>query len=803
VDDMTSSRFPVRAVTDRLVITDETAWAWFSIPTVSYEFLSVGERDALLATTTLALAGLSGAECHLLAVPDAYAVDRWATELDGSTARPAPGWSSYLAALTDHLAVGEFWRRRIYFGVLLGRRSRSGGPRQPRSQRRAGLPAPTVMAAELDRWQSKADPVERVLAGSALRAGPVGAAELRWLVRRSFWRGLEDLAPDDPAVPVLTRAEADALAVSRLRNSYRSLVLRQDGPDGDVEAHMAFLAASRFPDVMTHPGSEWLYHCEALGFPVEASVRFRLVPPRQASQDAARKLAEASDQARHISGTSADLPLALLETTQRARQLEYAVTKEGLPLSYGWPRFAVAAPSARELEVRVGELIETYRDLGIELTRPGGDQLSLMLEAIPGDRVRIKAYEQRQALVTLAAGMFMATTELGDGAGPYIGETTGRTRGPVHFDPLRAAQRNLPTAVAITGQPGAGKTHLAELLLYQLALRGAWGLMIDPKDEADGLAGLPGIGNVRVLRVGAEQQGLLDPFAVAEDRARGALLAADVLRLLVPGDLSAEHEAALLEACRLEADALWPSLNGVADRLVTGSASARQLGETIRTVGRLPLARLCFASFGGQPLVPDDHLTILQLQGLSVPDAGTPTRDYTLADRLSVAVMYLVTVFAGRLADASRSQAKAIVIDEAWALTASRQGRSLVQRLARTGRSKNTALLLVSQNAADFLGPEVQNNFSAKFAFRSTQAEEVGAVCRLLGVEPTAEHERVIRTLGNGECVFSDPDGRVGTVQVDLVLPELAAAFDTTPHALPPSPPAAPPTSDATPEPVR
>jgi hypothetical protein len=756
------------------------------VPTVSYEFLSSGEREALLATTTLALAGLSGSECHLLAVPDAYEVDRWAAQLDAATPRPGPGWSSYLGSLTEHLSDGEFWHRRIYLGVLLGRRT-GKHPRQRRRDRKAGRVIPSINDAELERWQAKAAPLERLLGASALRATPVGADELRWLARRPFWRGLGD-PPHGDAGPLLTREAVQALADSSIRNGYRSLVLSQE----QAETHVAFLATTRFPDLMTHPGSEWLYHCEALGFPVEVSVRFRLVPPRQASIDAARKLAEASDQARHISGTSADLPLALLETTQRARQLEYAVTKEGLPLAYGFPRFAVAAPDARELEARVGELIEAYRDLGIELIRPGGDQLSLFLEAIPGDRLRVRAYEQRQALVTLAAGMFMATTELGDGSGPYIGETTGRSREPVHYDPLLAAQRNLPTAVAITGQPGAGKTHLAELLLYQLTLRGAWGLMIDPKNEAHRFASLPGLGNVRMLEIGQEHEGLLDPFAVAEDRPRGALLAADVLRLLVPGDLSAEHEAALLEACRLEADAQWPSLRGVSDRLVTGSPHARQLGETIRTVGRLPLARLCFSSNGGQPLLPDDHLTILQMQGLTVPDAGTPTRDYTLADRLSVAVMYLVTVFAGKLADAQRAQAKAIVIDEAWALTASRQGRALVQRLARTGRSKNTALLLVSQNAADFLGPEVQNNFSAKFAFRSTQDDEVHAVCRLLGVEPTAEHHRAVRTLGNGECIFSDTTGRVGTVRIDLVFRELAEAFDTTPR-----PPA------AAPEPVR
>ena len=88
-----------------------------------------------------------------------------------------------------------------------------------------------------------------------------------------------------------------------------------------------------------------------------------------------------------------------------------------------------------------------------------------------------------------------ATVELGDRpdagqagwVGPYIGETLGRARSIVHFDPLLAAARNRPTAVAITGEPGGGKTTLAMLLIYQLALRGATVAVIDPKGDAESL----------------------------------------------------------------------------------------------------------------------------------------------------------------------------------------------------------------------------------------------------------------------------------------------------------------------------
>jgi hypothetical protein len=144
--------------------------------------------------------------------------------------------------------------------------------------------------------------------------------------------------------------------------------------------------------------------------------------------------------------------------------LEHGITKERLPFVYGWHRLIVAAPT-RELCVRrVAGVIEHYRDIGIDVVNSTGDQFSLLCEALPGERIRLTSYVQRQPLYTIAIGMPTATVELGDRMdaeadwiGPYIGETLGPARSIVHFDPLLAADRNRPTAVAITGEPVPGR----------------------------------------------------------------------------------------------------------------------------------------------------------------------------------------------------------------------------------------------------------------------------------------------------------------------------------------------------------
>src|SRR5258708_14477198 len=218
----------------------------------------------------------------------------------------------------------------------------------------------------------------------------------------------------------------------------------------------------------------------------------RLIPPAKASRDVGRRLAQGGDMDAHIGGAGAHMPLALAEQIEAARLLEHGITKERLPFVYGWHRLAVTAPS-RDLCMRRAEAVtEHYRDIGIDVVNSTGDQFSLLNESLPGDKVRLASYLQRQPLYTIAGGMPTATVDLGDRIadeagwiGPYIGETIGRARSVVPFEPLVAAAPNPPTAVAVTGEPGRRETTLALLLILQLPLRGVTVALIDPKGDPE------------------------------------------------------------------------------------------------------------------------------------------------------------------------------------------------------------------------------------------------------------------------------------------------------------------------------
>ncbi|MBF8193940.1 ATP-binding protein [Nonomuraea sp. K274] len=791
-------RLAVRYFDDRILLTDTCAWAYFRLPTVSYEFVTPEEREALATNITIALAAIRmpDAEVHLRVAHRTYPAAEWAMALN-ATSDEGPGWRDYLEEIYRHVWAKDFWSKEVYLGVRLGPRGKQLGSGvlsqlfgfYQKTEKALGMDDDHVPDSEIGRWTEQAERLGRALASSALYARHATSVEVAWLFQHAAAGALGDPPPSASPKRRWGKGEIESLVEGEIHNG-RSL-LRIVQPQGD--SYVAHLSFARFPDLMPFPdGEPWMHFADQLPFPVEVSSRMRLIPAVKASKDVARKLAHARDMDNHIREAGAEAPLALAEQIDAARMLEHGITKERLPFVYGWHRLIVSAPTEEICAQRVEAVMEHYRDMGIDVVNSTGDQFSLFCEALPGEKVRINAYAQRQPLRTIAGGMATATVDLGDRLGegsegwlgPYIGETVGRARSIVHFDPLVAATRNRPTAIAITGEPGGGKTTLALLMIYQMALRGVTVAVIDPKGDAESLVRLleERGRKARIIPLGSAAPGLLDPFSFGDDIAAKKTMATETLRLLLPR-MSEERESAMIQAVAAVSNGPDPSLGKVVDFLEQAEDPAsKNLGAVLRSMSEMHLARLCFDASGGDQIDTEGWTTVFTLGGLTLPDVATTRDDYSYEQRLSVALLYLVSQFARRLMNGlDRRAPKAIFLDEAWAITSTPEGAKLVPEVSRMGRSRNTALVLVSQNAGDLLNEQVTNCLSSVFAFRSTERVEVDHVMSLLGVEPSEEHKAVLRSLGNGECVFRDLDGRAGRIGVDLVSEELLRWLDTNP----------------------
>jgi hypothetical protein len=270
-------------------------------------------------------------------------------------------------------------------------------------------------------------------------------------------------------------------------------------------------------------------------------------------------------------------------------------------------------------------------------------------------------------------------------------------------------------------------------------------------------------------------------------------MATETLRLLLPR-MSEERESAMIQAVGAVAAGEQPSLGKVVKHLEkSDDPASMNLGAVLASMSEMRLAKLCFSPSGGQGIDAAGWTTVFTLAGLTLPDVGVRRDDFSYEQRLSVALLYLVSQFARRLLNGmDRSLPKAIFLDEAWAITSTPQGAKLIPEVSRMGRSRNTALILVSQNAGDLLNEQVTNCISSVFAFRSSERAEVANVMSLLGVEPSDDHKAVLRGLGNGECIFRDLDGRAGRIGVDLISDELRRCLDTNPTRAKPDVPVRP-----------
>jgi hypothetical protein len=161
------TRLSVRYFDDRIVLTETHAWAYFRVPTVSYEFTTPAERETLAAGITVALAAIrmADAEVHLRIAHRPYPAAEWATTLD-ATSDGGAGWHSYLDEMYRHVWAKDFWTKEVYLGVRLGQRGvraqLSGGllaqltSTYRTAEQALGLIDEAVPAAEITRWTEQA-----------------------------------------------------------------------------------------------------------------------------------------------------------------------------------------------------------------------------------------------------------------------------------------------------------------------------------------------------------------------------------------------------------------------------------------------------------------------------------------------------------------------------------------------------------------------------------------------------------------------------------------------------------------------
>ena len=562
----------------------------------------------------------------------------------------------------------------------------------------------------------------------------------------------------------------------------------------DKESYVSYFTVNAIVGELDFPSSEIFYfQQQQFTFPVDTSMNVEIVENRKALTTVRNKKKELKDLDNHAYQAGSETSSNVVDALDSVDELETDLdqSKESMyKLSYV---IRVSAPDLDELKRRCDEVKDFYDDLNVKLVRPAGDMLGLHSEFLPASKRYINDYVQYVKSDFLAGLGFGATQQLGENTGIYMGYSidTGRN---VYLQPSLASQGVKGTvtnalASAFVGSLGGGKSFCNNLLVYYSVLFGGQAVILDPKSErGNWKETLPEIAheiNIVNLTSDKDNAGLLDPFVIMKNVKDAESLAIDILTFITGiSSRDGEKFPVLRKAVRSVTQSEKRGLLHVIEELRKEDTTiSRNIADHIDSFTDYDFAHLLFSDGTVENAISlDNQLNIIQVADLVLPDKDTTFEEYTTIELLSVSMLIVISTFALDFIHSDRSIFKIVDLDEAWAFLNVAQGETLSNKLVRAGRAMQAGVYFVTQSSGDVSKESLKNNIGLKFAFRSTDINEIKQTLEFFGIDKDDENnQKRLRDLENGQCLLQDLYGRVGVVQIHPVFEELLHAFDTRP----------------------
>ncbi|WP_252437185.1 ATP-binding protein [Pseudonocardia humida] len=838
----------LRSIEGHLTRTGTQVMAWYRLAAQAWSFRSDTQREVLIRQIAAQLGELQGRWLHLRVTTRPYPVHMWAESFDHNALGRMPdvagalGWDAFLEGEQRHLMGLSMSDKEVFLGVEV-----SGRNALDRWVDMAapvlGRIAPAAVRAELAALASEVGHIDALVAGSGLDAVPATADDIGWLMHRSCALGLPAPRTLSVAPGGVTRWDTEDLAqftdgVEMDQEPYAPTVrvvgrIRSQTVARNVAVlSVGLMEGLRIPEI----DDPWMQHSDRLPFPVEWSARIYVRRPEEVTGELQRQMGKVRSQIRHYTHDhDLDPPMSLARQADRVLEIEDELTSGLTQLNsrlYGWWRIAVSGKDEAEAISRAQQVLDVYRPK-VQIEHPEA-QYSYAREFIPGEPLASTAYRRRGSVTWAAAAVPAATASVGDRRGIMIGETCTATRRPVAWDPWLAQEvRRASGLTAIVGGLGSGKSFLTGLVVYKTLRAGARWTVLDPSGPLAELTRLPELApfsrHINLLRA---EPGILNPYRVVaeprpehfadeEDAERawrrerslaGATrrrLVLDVMSGLLPYDVARlpHTRIVLLRAVREVGGASDRHPGMVIDALRRhareGEDHAGVVADFLDERRELPQAALLFPDTSRHDPWQADRdyrLTVLTMQGMTLPRPGSPREEWTDGESLAVELLNLASWLTQRtIYDADRNTRKGVALDETHFLSQVPTGKVLIDRLARDSRKFNVRALFASQLAGDLLRVSgFASLVNAVFVGRTDDGEAQNDALRLLKVPIGVGYEQMLGTLSPRprhddrpddtprQFVFADGHGGVEKIRIDLEAPHLEhvrEALDTNPDA--------------------
>ncbi|HSM43622.1 MAG TPA: ATP-binding protein, partial [Acidimicrobiia bacterium] len=722
----------------------------------------------------------------------------------------APGWAAYVRRTATRLGGGDGVFERLWIlavrlpeaGVVGGLVDRLGAAASQVASRFGGPHAPPARS-RITGAISQARGLEEELT-QHLWVRPLKPVEVRWVFERAVLRGLAD--PPHPgrdtgsgSVPVV-RLDRDTVYQEGGRTDdparpRHRRYLRVDHPDHGV-GFQTFACLAETPASWTFPygTGEWLWHLDdQLPFPVDWGLRVERVDNETARRRALKAKRNLVGQLEEPGGDPAG-PATSLASAADAID-EHRSRLEANPALPAFRATTIIALGHRHLDVldhRARLLESTFRAAEHNFYRPTGAQLACYTAMLPGSPPPPIVAEYAQDLLPegLASAMPFAGSTVGDPYGMLLGHSLDvRYPQPVFLDPAHPPRDlNRSASVAAVGELGAGKSFLAKTLTINTLGMGGQVVAVD-RTEAGEYARLAEVvaGSTQVVEVSNQAAVGLDPFQVFtsdELRLRYGVGFITLLTATPPASTAGAqcHRAARAALDDAHETGRPPRLADVFIHLDnTGEGS--EVADRLKALSDVSYANLIFDEHPVLDLTAD--YICFHTPGLRLPRRHTSRDDQLPEELVGQALLYLLAAFSRRVLFQHQDRFAALLLDEAHALTANPQGRSLVSDLIRDGRKHYAAVWAFSQLPGDLTGDTDEESLDALLGYRMVfrQARQTApAALAFLGSDDREANLETVTSLDTGECLLRDPTGRLGLVRINPPDdPATLAVLSTTP----------------------
>ena len=761
--------------------------AWYLADPQTWSFRSVAEGEQLIYDQAATLSELVGTTVFIRVTSRPYPVSQWARVAWANAADPQPGFAEMMERDQRHMAAHTQADKLVFYGVDLGHRAQ------------AVKALGKVMAGAVDRemqaLEQRLADIDRIMASPGTSARPCDAAEMEWLLARSFALGCPIPVPtmDETAHAVMDSDDLAAYVTTTswdaepLGQSVRITTTLNDRP---VTRHVVVLTVSRVGEISIPEKHEpWMAKTDGLPFPVEWSARIDPRDPGEVSKEMTKLANRIDGQMSHwVDDHDKRPPKQLARQADRAADVEDEMRSEftGLAMrTKGWYRIAVAGDTEDEALDRAAKIVDLYRPQ-IRIVRELG-QYHLAREFVPGEPLASTAHVRHFPVLKVAAGLPAITAEVGDRRGFHIAETAGLSARAVCFDPWYLPEIvEVGGLVPIVGTPGSGKSMLMGLLSYKSTLSGVRGVCMDPSGRLQKMLALPELAPIsRSVDLMGGRPGSLSPYAVVPEPNRALVEAestgtedfAEKLELAQAAARATRRDLALSTllgclpllmarnadvqnkvraAVTASHDTSRASLWAVVTKLEGGDDDSQDVARELRSAAERELGRLFF-TIPTQSQGDVDRLagirparfTVFNLKGLMKPDPQLDLLDYSPEELLYRPIMALAAwsclnlIYRG-----DPHERKFFALDEAQEVTqASGAGRALVYKLSSDSRKNNTASFVVSQNASTILGSDVNNFVGAAFVGRTQDENAQRDALKLLGKPEGIGYEKLLGQL--------------------------------------------------------